>query len=96
MDAADAVGASSMSGSPFREQSVVPPPRNGWRDRVNDVDVALARLVLERGHTIRLDERLGVGVGERNDVAEDVVQRARRALAFLGRGHAGKLLELAH
>ena len=63
---------------------MAPPPRSGWRDRVNDVDVAWARLELERGHTIRLDERLGVGVGESNDVAEDVVAPM---LASVGRRH---------
>src|SRR5437879_3821149 len=53
-------------------------------------------LELERSHAARLGQCAGVGVGQRDDVAEDLVQRTRRALAFLAGGHTGKLLQLTH
>src|SRR5437870_2668674 len=53
-------------------------------------------LELERSHAARLGQRAGVGVGQRDDVAEDLVEWDGIALAFLTRWSRGELLQLAH
>ena len=52
-------------------------------------------LELERSHATRLGQRAGVGVGQRDDVAEYLVQWDGVALAFLTRWSRGELLQLA-
>jgi hypothetical protein len=62
---------------------------------VNGLDVECA-VTRARARAARLGQRAGVGVGQRDDFAEYLVQRDRVALAFLARRSRGELLQLAH
>ena len=73
MDTTDAVGVSSMGEPPFRGGKRGPATAQwmaGPREQCGRTEPGLE---LERGHAVRLGQRAGVGVGQRDDVAEDLV-----------------------